>query len=67
LKRYEETALPVDFDYDAVSGLSREITMKLKAVRPATLAQAGRIQGVTPAAVQLLLIMVKRQGMKQAG
>lgn len=67
LKRYEETVLPADFDYDAVSGLSREITMKLKAVRPATLAQAGRIQGVTPAAVQLLLIMVKRLGMKQAG
>jgi tRNA uridine 5-carboxymethylaminomethyl modification enzyme len=67
LKRLEDTALPVDFDYDAVSGLSKEITMKLKAIRPATLAQAGRIQGVTPAAVQLLLVTLKKQGMRKAG
>lgn len=67
LKRLEETALPVDFDYDAVSGLSKEITIKLKAVRPASLAQAGRIQGVTPAAVQLLLVTLKKQGMRKAG
>jgi tRNA uridine 5-carboxymethylaminomethyl modification enzyme len=64
LKRLEETVLPVDFDYDDISGLSKEITLKLKAVRPATLAQAGRISGVTPAAVQLLLVTLKKRGMR---
>jgi tRNA uridine 5-carboxymethylaminomethyl modification enzyme len=65
LKRLEETPLPVDFDYDDISGLSKEITLKLKAVRPATLAQAGRIAGVTPAAVQLLLVTLKKRGLRQ--
>lgn len=66
LKKMEETLLPIDFDYDAVSGLSREITQKLKNVRPASLAQAGRIPGVTPAAVHLLLVTLKKQGLRRA-
>ena len=66
LKKMEETLLPIDFDYDAVSGLSREITQKLKNIRPASLAQAGRIPGVTPAAVHLLLVTLKKQGLRRA-
>ena len=60
LKRLEETQIPADFEYDGVSGLSREITQKLKTVRPETLAQAGRIPGVTPAAVQLVMITIRK-------
>lgn len=60
MKRLEDTKIPADFDYDAVSGLSREITMKLKGVLPETLAQASRIQGVTPAAVQLVMITIRK-------
>ena len=61
MKRLENTALPLDFDYSIVSGLSNEIVQKLSKVRPATLAQAGRISGVTPAAIQLLAMTVKKQ------
>jgi len=50
-------------DYDVVSGLSREITQKLKTVRPETLAQASRIPGVTPAAVQLVMITIRKNNM----
>ena len=60
MKRLEDTKIPADFDYDAVSGLSREITMKLKNVLPETLAQASRIPGVTPAAVQLVMITIRK-------
>ena len=52
-----------DFDYDRVQGLSNEVRLKLKTIKPATLAQAGRISGVTPAAVSLLLIYLKKHGM----
>ena len=61
MKRLENTALPLDFDYNIVSGLSNEIVQKLSKVRPATLAQAGRVSGVTPAAIQLLAMTVKKQ------
>ena len=66
MKRLESTALPMDFDYSVVSGLSNEIVQKLSQVRPATLGQAGRISGVTPAAVQLLAMTVKKQKKAQA-
>jgi tRNA uridine 5-carboxymethylaminomethyl modification enzyme len=62
LKRYENTRLNGDFDYAGVDGLSNEVRHKLIAVRPATLAQAGRIPGVTPAAISLLLIHLKKLG-----
>jgi tRNA uridine 5-carboxymethylaminomethyl modification enzyme len=65
LKRHEETRLPADFDYDTVKGLSNEVRAKLKNGRPETLAQAGRIPGVTPAAVSLLLIWIKKYGAGQ--
>ncbi|MDO8331033.1 MAG: tRNA uridine-5-carboxymethylaminomethyl(34) synthesis enzyme MnmG [Fluviicoccus sp.] len=63
LRAHEEMTLPDDFDYDRVSGLSNEVKAKLKATRPETLAQAGRIPGLTPAAVSLLMIYLKKHGM----
>jgi len=57
---YETLALPADLDYTAVHGLSKEVQQKLAQHRPGTLGQASRIQGVTPAAVSLLLIHLKR-------
>jgi tRNA uridine 5-carboxymethylaminomethyl modification enzyme len=65
LRRYEETPLPKDLDLDAVDGLSNEVKQKLDEVRPGTLAQAGRIPGVTPAAISLLLIHLKKRGALQ--
>lgn len=56
----ESTALPTDIDYDKVAGLSVEVKQKLMRVRPATLGQASRISGVTPAAISLLMIHLKR-------
>lgn len=63
LRRHENTELPVDMDYDNISGLSNELTSKLKEVRPTTIAQASRIPGVTPAAVSLLIIYLKKRSM----
>jgi tRNA uridine 5-carboxymethylaminomethyl modification enzyme len=65
LRRYEELPLPDDLDLDAVDGLSNEVKQKLGEVRPLTLAQAGRIPGVTPAAISLLLIHLKKRGALQ--
>tara|TARA_R110001599_G_scaffold42167_4_gene127192 strand:+ start:6078 stop:7970 length:1893 start_codon:yes stop_codon:yes gene_type:complete len=63
LRRYEDTCLPVDFDYSIIEGLSNEVKQKLGNTRPQTLAQASRIPGVTPAAVSLLLIYLKKRGL----
>lgn len=63
LRRHENTALAVDFDYSIVEGLSNEVKQKLLNTRPQTLAQASRIPGVTPAAVSLLLIYLKKRGL----
>jgi len=65
LRQNENRPLPVDLDYDSVGGLSNEITEKLKAVRPETIAQASRIQGVTPAAVSQLIIHLKKRDMSR--
>ncbi|MNZ16844.1 tRNA uridine 5-carboxymethylaminomethyl modification enzyme MnmG [compost metagenome] len=62
LRGSENTALPDDLDYAGISGLSKEIQGKLGAARPQTLGQASRIPGVTPAAVSLLLIHLKKRG-----
>jgi tRNA uridine 5-carboxymethylaminomethyl modification enzyme len=59
-KKQENTILPLDLNYDQVSGLSNEVRQKLKDTRPATIAQANRISGVTPAAISLLLINLKK-------
>ena len=61
LRKHENTALPVDFDYGQVGGLSNELKFKLEAVRPVSIAQANRIQGMTPAAISLLLIHLKKR------
>ncbi len=58
--RLESQAIPADIDYDAVTSLSFEVRQKLKAARPETVGQAARVSGVTPAAVSLLLIHLKR-------
>lgn len=60
MQKMENTKIPEDFTYQGISGLSNEIVQKLQTVRPATLAQAGRISGVTPAAVQLIAMMIKK-------
>ncbi len=60
LRRDESLTLPGDLDYDAIGGLSNEVRSKLKAVRPITLGQAARIEGVTPGALTALLGYVKR-------
>lgn len=60
MRRQENTPLPPEFDYDQVSGLSNELKMKLKEVSPHTIAQASRIQGMTPAAISLLLVYLKK-------
>jgi tRNA uridine 5-carboxymethylaminomethyl modification enzyme len=59
-RRNEETPLPPDFDYDRVRGLSTEVRQKLSAQRPSTLGQAARIPGVTPAAISLLRVYLKK-------
>jgi tRNA uridine 5-carboxymethylaminomethyl modification enzyme len=58
---YETLLLPKDFDYSAVAALSHEVRQKLSRHRPETLGQASRISGVTPAAISLLLIHLKRE------
>jgi len=60
-RRHEETALPADFDYGAVAGLSNEVRQKLARHRPQTLGQAARLEGMTPAAVSLLLVHLKKK------
>jgi tRNA uridine 5-carboxymethylaminomethyl modification enzyme len=60
-QRHEETRLPADIDYAMVGGLSNEARQCLRAVRPQTLGQAARIPGLTPAAVSLLLVYLKKR------
>ena len=60
LQRNEETRLPENLDYSRINGLSNEVRQKLEARRPATLGHAARIPGVTPAAVSLLLIHLRK-------
>ncbi len=59
--RFAQTALPASFDYAEVSGLSSEVQQKLSEQRPDTVGQASRIPGVTPAAISLLLVSLKKQ------
>jgi tRNA uridine 5-carboxymethylaminomethyl modification enzyme len=62
-KAMEGTNIPSDFDFRRVSGLSAEVVQKLERSRPETLGQASRISGVTPAAISLLLVYLKRAGL----
>ena len=63
-KRDENLSIPDEFNYDILSGLSNEVKSKLKLIRPKTLGQALRIDGITPAAVYILLSHVKRKSIK---
>jgi tRNA uridine 5-carboxymethylaminomethyl modification enzyme len=65
-RRHETLALPADLDYALVPGLSHEVRQKLAAARPATLGQAARLPGLTPAAVSILLIHLHRRGRRSA-
>jgi len=65
LRASENIALPADLEYSNISGLSKEIQHKLSLARPETLGQASRIPGVTPAAVSLLMIHLKKRGAGQ--
>jgi tRNA uridine 5-carboxymethylaminomethyl modification enzyme len=58
--RGESTRMPVDLDYTQVPGLSTEVRQRLSETCPATLGQAGRIPGVTPAAISILLVYLKK-------
>ena len=60
-RRHESMALPVDMNYFEVNGLSNEARQRLSEVRPETLGQAGRIPGLTPAAVSLLLVHLRKR------
>lgn len=66
LKRDEGYGIPEDFVYSDLSGLSNELREKLEASRPETLGQAGRVQGMTPAALTLILAKLRRQELKRA-
>ncbi|KPK56015.1 MAG: tRNA uridine 5-carboxymethylaminomethyl modification protein [Thiotrichales bacterium SG8_50] len=61
-RRHEDTTLPAELNYAEVTGLSAEVCEKLSRVRPATIGQAARIPGVTPAAISLLLVHLKKRG-----
>ena len=62
-KRHENTLIPTDFDFSKISGLSNEVVAKLTDSRPETIGKASRISGITPAAVSLLLVYLKKHGM----
>ena len=65
-RRHEETKIPEDLDFQQVHGLSNEVCQTLTAHRPATLGQAGRISGITPAAISLLLVYLKKRSLQSA-
>ncbi len=62
----EQRSIPADMDYDAVTGLGAEVRQKLNQVRPASLGQATRISGVTPAAISLLMVALEKKKRKRA-
>jgi len=66
VRRDEKLTIPAEMDYRGLSGLSNELVQKLEATRPVSIGQAGRIEGMTPAALTLLLAHVKRLGRAQA-
>ena len=62
-QRNENTQIPADFDYKTISGLSNEVLAKLENARPETVGKASRISGITPAAISMLLVYLKKQGL----
>ena len=66
-RKEESVRIPADFDYAGLPSLSAEVRQKLESLRPATLAQAGRMEGITPAALMLLLAHLKKPPARKAG
>lgn len=66
LQKDEDTRFPDDFNFETLSGLSNELTAKLVNVRPTSLAQASRIEGMTPAALTLLLAKIRQSEKRRA-
>lgn len=66
LKKDEDVKIPDDFNYTGMAGLSSELQRKLSALRPESLAQAGRVEGITPAALMLLLVRIRQSEKKQS-
>ena len=62
-QRHEQTKLPIPFDYATIKGLSNEVVAKLNAHQPETVGKAARISGITPAAISMLLVHLKKQGL----
>jgi tRNA uridine 5-carboxymethylaminomethyl modification enzyme len=60
-KKLEELRFPKDFEFRSVIGLSREVMEKLDRIRPLSFGQASRISGITPAAISILMVNVKKQ------
>lgn len=65
--RHENTKLPLDLDYSKVKGLSNEVVAKLSDAKPETLGIASRISGITPAAISILLVHLKKHGLLKKG
>ena len=65
--RHEKTKLPFDLEYSVVKGLSNEVITKLNDAKPETIGMASRISGITPAAISLLLVYLKKQGLLKKG
>ena len=66
MRKDEAQVIPAEFDYEVLEGLSNELKLKLSAARPATLAQVGRIDGMTPAALTLILAKIRQSKKKTA-
>ena len=64
-KRDENLIIPENVDYDSLAGLSSEVKSKFKEIKPKTMGQALRIDGITPAAVYILLSFVKRKSLRK--
>jgi tRNA uridine 5-carboxymethylaminomethyl modification enzyme len=67
LKRHEGALLPIDTDYSQIKGLSNEVMVKLTEIKPENIGQASRISGITPAAISILLIYLKKHGLRRKG
>ncbi|MFN3145088.1 MAG: tRNA uridine-5-carboxymethylaminomethyl(34) synthesis enzyme MnmG [Paracoccaceae bacterium] len=67
MARDEQHTIPPDFDFDTLGGLSNELRAKLNAARPATIGQASRVEGMTPAALTLILARLRQSARKRAG
>lgn len=61
-QKHENSVIPKDFDYSSISGLSNEVVAKLEDARPGTVGQAARISGITPAAISMILVYLKKHG-----